>query len=145
MTYCYVPAARFLREFRNTLIKSYNDIVYNEHPSSYIDMSINRSPNLKKLYVPQNGLTKRVISDFLPDSVPTTSSLSSSHLFNNVSTGPSYVRIKYLSLIMVMMYVVRLTRWYPTGYIVSGHEIPTADWRGLLQCSSRLRQPESNK
>ena len=51
-----------------------------------------------------------VQSDSLPNNFPTDSSPESSHLFNNVSTGPFYDRIKYLSLIMAMMHVARLTR-----------------------------------
>ena len=69
-------------------------------------MSITRSTNLDQIYISQFGLTNRVISDFLPDEFPK----DSSHLFNNVSEGQKYHRIKCLSLIMAMMYIARLAR-----------------------------------
>ena len=58
------------QEFKDTLIKTYHDIVYPEHASSYIGMSITRSTNLDQIYVSQFGLTNRVIADFLPDKFP---------------------------------------------------------------------------
>jgi len=61
------------QEFRSTLIKTYD-----EH-DSYIVMSIKRFPDLNKLYVSQNGLTNRIIADFLPDNFPMAASPASSH------------------------------------------------------------------
>jgi len=61
------------------------------------------------MYVSQFGPTNSVITDFLPDEFPKASSPASSPLFNNVSEGQIYVRIKSLSL-MAMMYTARLTR-----------------------------------
>jgi len=128
---------KLAHEFKDTLIKTYNDIVYNEQASSYIGMSIKRSTDLKKLYVSQNGLTNRIIADFLPDSFPTASSPASSHLFNNTSTGPSYDRIKYLSLIMAMMYVARLTRpdvLLAISFLATKSQQPTdADYNNALR------------
>jgi hypothetical protein len=134
---------KLAHEFKDTLIKTYNDIVYNEHASSYIGMSIKRSTDLKKLYVSQNGLTNRIIADFLPDSFPTASSPASSHLFNNTSTGPSYDRIKYLSLIMAMMYVARLTRpdvLLAISFLATKSQQPTdADYNNALRVLAYLK------
>jgi len=131
------------QEFRSTLIKTYNDIVYNEHASSYIGMSIKRSSDLSKLYISQNGLTNRIIADFLPDNFPTAASPASSHLFNNVSTGPSYDRIKYLSLIMAMMYVARLTRpdiLLSISFLATKSQQPTdADYNNALRVLAYLK------
>jgi len=74
------------------------------------------------------------IADFLSDDFPKASSPASSHLFNNVSEGQKYDRIKYLSLIMEMIHIAQLT----TDYIVFGHEIPTADRLRLQKCPSSI-------
>ena len=58
-----------------------------------VGMSIKRSPHLNKLYGSQNGLSNRIIADFLPDNFSTASSPSSSH-FQQCIHGPSYNRIK---------------------------------------------------
>ena len=73
-------------------------------------MTINRSDDLSKIYIYQLGLTQRIINDFLPDNRPAATSPSSSHLFNHVPDDKPYDRIKYLSIIMAIMYVARLTR-----------------------------------
>jgi len=65
-----------------------------KHASSHIGMSIERSYDVKKFYVNQNGVTNRMMADFSSDSFPTASSPALFHLFNNVSIGPFYDRIK---------------------------------------------------
>ena len=97
-------------QFRNTLIKTCNYIVYDD--TCFIiqyGMPIKRSTDLKKLCI-SKWIDQSVIADFPPDGFPMASSPASYHLFNNAPTGPSYDRIKYLSLIMAIMYVARFTR-----------------------------------
>ena len=84
-------------------------------------MSTTRSTNLHQLHVSQLGLTNRVIADF-PGKFPKDSSPVSSHLFNNISEDQKYDRIKYLSLIMTMIYISRLT-WSDILLIMS--HLPT--------------------
>ena len=67
-------------------------------------MTINRSDDLSNIYISQLGLTQRIINDFLPNNFPAATSSASSHLFK------LYDRIKYLSIIMAIMYVARLTQ-----------------------------------
>jgi len=118
MTCWYVPAARktLAQEFKDTLIQTYNDIVYNEHASYTCQL---------KIYVSENGLTNRITADFLPDSFLTASSPESSHLFNITSTGPSYDRIKYLSLIMTMMCVARFNSYSLYRFWQNLNRLPT--------------------
>ena len=68
-------------------------------------MTINRSDDLSKIYTYQLGP-----NNFLPVNFPTATSPAWSHLFNHVPDGKPYDRIKYLSIIMEIMYVARLTR-----------------------------------
>jgi hypothetical protein len=63
-------------------------------------MAITRSPDLSQIYISQKGLTARIISDFLPKDFPT-------------ATYPDdkpYDRIKFVSIIMAIMYISRLSR-----------------------------------
>ena len=53
---------------------------------------------------------QRIIADFFPDDYPTATSPASSHLFNHVPEDKPYDRIKYLSVIMSIMYLARLSR-----------------------------------
>ena len=107
-------------------------------------MSITRSTHLDQIYVSQFGLTNRVIADFLPDEFPKASSPASSHLFNNVSEGQKYDRIKYLSLIMAMMYIARLTRpdiLLSISYLATKSQQPTdADYKNALRVLSYLKE-----
>ena len=106
-------------------------------------MSIKRSPDHSKLYISQNSLTNRIIADFLPDNFPMATSPASSHLFNNVSTGPSYDRIKFLSLIMAIMYVSRLTRpdvLLAISFLTTKSQQPTdADYNNALRVLAYLK------
>ena len=90
-------------------------------------MTINRSVNLSKIYISQQGLTQRIICDFLPDNFPAATSPASSHLFKHVPEYKPYDRIKYLSIIMSIMYVARLTRpdvLLATGYLATKAQHP---------------------
>ena len=108
MTYFTVLVANFLCRSSNKNL-SWHRISWTAD-SSYIGMPITRSTHLDQIYVYQFGLTNRVIADFLPDEFPKASSPVSSHQFNNVWAGQKYDGIKYLSLIMTMMYKARLSR-----------------------------------
>ena len=100
-------------------------------------MSITRSTNLDQIYVSQFGLTDRVIADFLPDEFP------KAHLFNNISEGQKYDRIKYLSLFMAMMYIARLTRpdiLLAISYLATKSQQPTDADKNALRVLSYLKE-----
>ena len=73
-------------------------------------MAITRSPDLSQIYISQKGLTAQIISDFLPKDFPTATSPTSSHLFNHFPDDKPYDRIKFVSIIMAIMYISRLSR-----------------------------------
>ena len=77
-------------------------------------MAITRSPD-----VSQKGLDNRIISYFLPEDIPSATSPASSHLFNHVPDDKSNDRIKVLSIIMVIMYIARLSR--PNSLLASAY------------------------
>jgi len=130
--------------FKDILIKTYVDIQYHDKASSYIGMSINRSSDLTKIYISQRGLSQRIISDFLPDEFPTAASPASSNLFNSVTEDKPFDRIKYLSLIMAIMYLARLTRpdvLLATSYLATKAQKPTeGDHRAALRIVSYLNE-----
>jgi len=75
------------------------------------------------------GLTNRVIADILPDEFSMALSPALIHLFNNVSEGQKYDRIKHLSLSMAIIYIGRLTRpdiiLLAISYLTTKSQLPT--------------------
>jgi len=115
--------------------------------SSYIGMKINRSVDLSKIYISQQGLTQRIICDFLPNNFPAATSPASSHLFNHVPEDKPNDRIKYLS-IMAIMYLTRLTRpdvLLATAYLATKVQHPKeGDYKVALRIISYLKGTPSH-
>ena len=91
-------------------LKTYIDIQYHEKASSYIGMFIKRSLDLSEIYISQRGLSQRIIDDFLPDDYPKAASSASPDLFNSVPDNKPFDRIMYMSIIMAVIYLARLSR-----------------------------------
>jgi hypothetical protein len=119
------------------------DIQYHHNATSYIGMTITRSPDQSKLYISQKGLAHRIVSDFLPEDFPVASSPASSHLFNHVPEDKPYDRIKYLSLIMSIMYLARLSRpdlLLATAYLATKAQHPKeGDYKAALRIVSYIK------
>ena len=133
----------FAQAFKNILIQTYKDIEYHDQASSYIGMSINRSSDLSTIYISQRGLTQRIISDFLPDDFPVAASPASSHLFNHEPEDKPYDRILFLSIIMAIMYLARLSRpdvLLATAFLATKAQNPTeGHHRAALRIISYLK------
>jgi hypothetical protein len=133
----------FAQAFKNILIQTYKDIEYHDQASSYIGMSINRSSDLSTIYISQRGLTQRIISDFLPDDFPVAASPASSHLFNHEPEDKPYNRILFLSIIMAIMYLARLSRpdvLLATAFLATKAQNPTeGHHRAALRIISYLK------
>jgi hypothetical protein len=106
-------------------------------------MSITRSDDLSTIYISQRGLTQRIISDFLPDDFPIAASPASSHLFNHEPENKPYDRISFLSIIMAIMYLARLSRpdvLLATAFLATKAQNPTeGDHRAALRIISYLK------
>ena len=61
----------------NQLIRTCVDRQYHDQATSYVDMTITRSRDQSQIFISQQGLAQRIISDFLPDDFPATSPASS--------------------------------------------------------------------
>ena len=129
--------------FKQHLISVYTDIQYHENASSYIGMTINRSQDQSVLYISQRRLTEKIISDHLPDDFPQASSPASSHLFQYRPDDKPYDRIKYLSIIMSIMYLARLSRpdvLLATAYLATKSQHPNeGDHKAALRIISYLK------
>ena len=66
-------------------------------------------------------------SDFLPEDFPSATSLASSHLFNHAPDKKPYDRIKFLSIIMAILYIAQLSRLdlqLTTAYLATKAQYP---------------------
>ena len=132
-----------VNEFKQHLIAIYSDIQCHDYAKAYIDMAITRSPDLSQIYISQKGLATRIISDFLPDDFPSATSPASSHLFNHVPDDKPYDRIKFLSIIMAIMYIARLSRpdlLLATAYLATKAQHPKeGDHKAALRIISYMK------
>ena len=132
-----------VNEFKQHLITIYSDIQYHDNAKSYIGMAITRSPDLSQIYISQKGLATRIISDFLPDDFSSATSPASSHLFNHVPDDKPYDRIKFLSIIMAIMYIARLSRpdlLLATAYLATKAQHPKeGDHKAALRIISYMK------
>ena len=132
-----------VNQLKNQLLKTYVDIQYHDQATSYVGMTITRSKNQSQIYISQKGLAQRIISDFLPDDFPSATSPASSHLFNNVPDDKPYDRIKFLSIIMSIMYLARLSRpdlLLATAYLATKAQHPKeGDHKAALRIISYIK------
>ena len=119
------------------------DIQYHDQATSYVGMTITRSQNQSQIFISKKGLAQRIISDFLPDDFPSATSPASSHLFNNVPDDKPYDRIKFLSIIMSIMYLARLSRpdlLLATAYLATKAQRPKeGDHKAALRIISYIK------
>ena len=138
-----VNCQSMVNEFKQHLIAIYSDIQYHDNAKSYIGMAITRSPDLSQIYISQKGLANRIISDFLPDDFPSATSPASSHLFNHVPDDKPYDRIKFLSIIMAIMYIAGLSRpdlLLATAYLATKAQHPKeGDHKAALRIISYIK------
>ena len=124
----YIVQTVNLWPIQNQLIKTYVDIKYHDQATSYVGMTITRSHDQSKIFISQQGFAQRIISDFLPDDFPSATSSASSHLINQVPDDkPANDRIKFLSIIMSIMYLACLSRpdlLLPTAYLATKAQHP---------------------
>ena len=115
------------------LISTYKKITFHQTADSYLGMTITRSPDLRELWITQLGLTNRIITTYLGSdhSIPRTP--ANVDLFSyDSSLSPSHDSKEYLSMVMSLMYLARLTRpdiLLATTYLASRSHSPTKeDW-----------------
>jgi hypothetical protein len=116
------------------LIKSYQRITYSRKADSYLGMTITRSQDLRHITISQRGLTDKIINTHLTLDCSSLRTPAGIDLFSyDSSASPSYDNRKYLSMVMSLMYLARLTRpdiLLATTYLASRSSNPTVDdWK----------------
>jgi hypothetical protein len=97
-------------------------------------MTITRSEDLKEMTITQQGLTAKIINSYLTSNIPSSRTPANTDLFGyDTSSSPSYDRKQYLSMVMSLMYLARLTRpdiLLATTFLASRSHCPTIeDWK----------------
>jgi len=102
----------FVEELRTALLSRYESIVCHQPCEHYLGMSLRSSDDRQRIYVSQFGLTTQVL-EYLSDVSATAMSPCSNDLFKSIGdddTAPSFDRNLYLTVVMKLMYLARLTR-----------------------------------
>jgi hypothetical protein len=117
--------------------------VYNREADSYLGMSIKRSNDLSTIYISQKGLTENIVNAYLDLNSKPASSPAGAHMFDDNNNNNTIDKSNYLSAIMKIMYLARLTRpdiLLATTYLSSRASAPTeGDWKKLLRIIRYLK------
>jgi hypothetical protein len=116
------------------LIATYKRITFHQVADSYLGMTITRSTDLRELTITQQGLTTKIINSYLnPDSSSSRTPANTDLFGYDSSLSPSYDKKRYLSMVMSLMYLARLTRpdiLLATTFLASRSQSPTIeDWK----------------
>jgi hypothetical protein len=106
----------FVDELKEGLIKVYNDITFHPEASSYLGMNITRSSDKKTIQVNHVGKIQELLKTHLVDIAPIATTPATDKLCQ--VSKPSEInqplnseeKKKYLSIVMSLMYIARLTR-----------------------------------
>jgi hypothetical protein len=126
------------------LVKKFGTITFHPKAEAYIGMSIDRSANLSTITISQVGLIDKILETYDRDSTKTTNDPHTENLFHpeNGDTTPADQK-KFLSLVMSLMYLARLTRpdiLLPVVYLASrSHCCTMADQREAIRVCGYLR------
>jgi hypothetical protein len=121
-----------IRELHQALLREYTTVTFHSSASSYTGMSIKRSHDKKTIYLRQEGLTEQILTKYLPESdkEKTKTTPASDNLMHSTANSESTDRNKYLSLVMSLMYLARLTRpdiLLPVTYLATKSANPTSE------------------
>jgi hypothetical protein len=121
-----------IRELHQALLREYTTVTFHSSASSYTGMSIKRSHDKKTIYLRQEGLTEQILAKYLPepDKEKTKTTPASDNLMHSTANSESTDRNKYLSLVMSLMYLARLTRpdiLLPVTFLATKSANPTSE------------------
>jgi hypothetical protein len=126
-----------IKSFEETLSKVYKDYTYEANPTSYLGMTLKISNDRSSIHVSQEGLSNEIISKYLEDLKQTSYSPAIADLFQYKEESPPADSTPFLSALMSIMYVARLTRpdiLLATTYLATKAQTPTIyHWKQLLR------------
>ena len=121
-------------ELHNHLKAQYEDITYHPNADSYVGMTLTRSHDGSVFDISQTGLIDKVIDKFLTSEdrrqYKTPANDDIFEVDADDTNAPTVDRTEYLSLIMSLMYIGRLTRpdiLLPVTYLATRSVRPTVD------------------
>jgi hypothetical protein len=129
----------FVNELNKRLTEVYTSIVHNPETKSYLGMSITRPDDKAQLWVSQQGLTKQIIDKYLGEGNTRAyrSPASSKLMDKEVKQDVPCDKTKYLSALMSLMYLARLTRpdiLLAVTYLATKSQTPmNSDWTAVLR------------
>ena len=139
---------RMIKELQTALDKRYGKTTYSPEAQAYIGLSLERSKDLSRFKLTQRGLTDKILTDFCANDMRISKDPAISDLFttssNIVGEGAKPVDMKkYLSLVMSLMYLARLTRpdiLLPVTYLATrSHHCNQNDWKQAIKICHYLR------
>jgi hypothetical protein len=133
-------------ELHAILNRTYGTVAYHPNAESYIGLTIERNNNGKIIKLSQKGLTEKMIKTYLkPNDATTVKSPASDVIFNAQlsMTAKKVDQSEFLSMIMSLMYLARLTRpdiLLPVTYLASRSHVATEDeWKAGLRIIRYLK------
>jgi hypothetical protein len=121
-------------ELNNILINVYNSIDVQKPGTAYLGMDIRRGENMRDIFVSQPKLTSDIISQYLDESKKSASTPSRDDIMDfdaeqeSNEDKNSISQSIFLSLIMKLMYLARLTRpdiLFSVTYLATKSQHPT--------------------
>lgn len=106
------PSKELVDDLHTGLLKKYKSITFHPNAESYIGMTIERSPDKSLIRLTQCGLLDKIVSQHSKDvNMVKTNTPCSDYIFvHTKSTKQEVDKRKYLSLVMSLMFLARLTR-----------------------------------
>ena len=132
-------------ELREALIKVYKSVTFHPDAKDYVGFTIMRHGPTQSFHLSQQGQIKKVLDEYLPgDNKPNPKDPARDEILRESSGKDQPVdRLKYLGLIMSLMYVARLTRpdiLLAVTVLATKSSNPTSrDWEGGLHVARYLR------
>ena len=121
-------------ELVSHLVSTYKKITFHQTADSYLGMTITRSLDKRRLTITQQGLTAKIVESYLVESKSHVNTPAGIDLFGyDPGLSVPFDRKQYLSMVMSLMYLARLTRpdiLLATTFLASRSHAPTIeDWR----------------
>jgi hypothetical protein len=140
------------QELRHLLMKVYTSIDMQQPATSYLGMDIRRGNDISDIYISQPKLTSDIIETYLANSDKTANTPSRVDILDcydiNVESHDIIKNSDYLSLVMKLMYLARLTRpdiLFSVSYLATKSQNPTSqDWKDAIRIVKYLNGTQSH-
>ena len=123
---------QLVKELHEALIEEYKSITFHEDADAYIGMTIERSIDRSEIKLSQQGLIDKICEKYISKDNQRCSTPCSDELFhhNQKKEDKPMDKKEYLSLVMTLMYLARLTRvdiLLPTTFLATKSQNASVD------------------